>query len=288
MTTILDGRAARQALLPDLRARIQKLREVPTLAIIQVGDRPDSTSFIQAKKQFAEQIGVKENHIQLPESVTEEVLIDTVLTQNAERSVRGIIVQLPLPLKIDRDAVIDAIDHKKDVDGLSPLNVKRWLEGREDAVMPATARGIRQLLKHYEIELFGKHVTVIGRSMLVGKPIIAMCLNENASVTICHSKTSDLLRETKEADLIIVAAGKPGLITAKYVKKGQIIVDVGINSVSGEKLDDEIEGLKLMGDVDFESVKEKVHAITPVPGGVGPMTVLALFQNLIDLCERGS
>jgi methylenetetrahydrofolate dehydrogenase (NADP+)/methenyltetrahydrofolate cyclohydrolase len=283
-TLILDGRATREALMPELIKRTQALSFTPTLCIIQVGDRPDSTAFIRAKKAFAKKIGVKEKHIQVTESIPQSELIDIIRECNADKAIQGIIVQLPLPIHIDREVIIDAIDPKKDVDALTAFNVKRWFEGREDAIMPATARGVRTLLKQYKIDLFGKKVTVIGRSMLVGKPIITMCLNENATVTVCHSKTPDLVKHTKTADVLIVAAGKSGLIQAKHVKKGQAVIDVGINTVTGEKLDDEIEGTRLVGDVDFSKVHKRVAAITPVPGGVGPMTVLSLFENLIDLC----
>jgi methylenetetrahydrofolate dehydrogenase (NADP+)/methenyltetrahydrofolate cyclohydrolase len=284
-TTILSGRAIREALMPELMERVKSLAHLPTLAIIQVGDRADTTAFIAAKKAFAAKIGVKEKHIHLPERVSQSELIKTIEKCNADPQIRGIIVQLPLPLSIDRDAVIEAIDPKKDVDALTPKNVRRWMEGREDAIFPATARGVGELLRYYKIDLFGKKVTVVGRSMLVGKPIVSMCLNENATVTVCHSKTPDLALATKAADILIVAAGKPKLITADHVREGQVVIDVGINTAKGEKLDDELPGKKLTGDVDFDCVKDIVSAITPVPGGVGPMTVFALFENLVDLCK---
>jgi methylenetetrahydrofolate dehydrogenase (NADP+)/methenyltetrahydrofolate cyclohydrolase len=282
-TLILDGRKAREALMPALVERVKALSYKPTVTIIQVGDRPDSTAFIRAKKSFAGKIGVEVKHLKLTETVSQSEVIDIIKENNADKNVHGIIVQLPLPIALDRDAVIDAIHPKKDVDALTSHSVKGWIEGREDTLMPATARGIRELLGYYKIELFGKHVTVIGRSMLVGKPIITMCLNENATVTVCHSKTPDLSKETKNADILIVAAGKPGLITDKHVHKNQVVIDVGINKSTGEKLDEEIEGTPLVGDVDFAKVSKKVAAITPVPGGVGPMTVFALFENLLDL-----
>lgn len=275
MTRIIDGKKTREELLPNLAEKVRGLSFVPKLAIIQVGDRPDSTAFIRAKKAFATKIGITETHIQLKESVSQEELIKTILKCNEDKSIHGIIIQLPLPLHIDRSKVIDTIDPKKDADGLTATNVKGWLEGRGDSIMPATARGIRELLKHNNIELFGKRVTVVGRSMLVGKPIAAMCLNENATLHICHSKTMNLADETKFGDIIIVAVGKPGLITSSHVRAGQIVIDVGIS----RNLDGE-----LSGDVDFESVSHIVEAITPVPGGVGPMTVFCLFENLVDLC----
>jgi methylenetetrahydrofolate dehydrogenase (NADP+) / methenyltetrahydrofolate cyclohydrolase len=242
-----------------------------------VGNRPDSTAFIRAKKAFAKRVGVNEKHIQVPENISQNELIDIIKKCNIDLSIHGIIIQLPLPIHIGRDTVIDAIDPKKDADGLTATNVKLWLEGREDCIMPATARGIKHLLNYYKIDLFGKHVTVVGRSMLVGKPIVAMCLNENATVTVGHSKTKHLAEETKNADVLVVAVGKPGLIDEKYVKKGQVVIDVGISRTQDNKL---------IGDVDFNSVSKKVSAITPVPGGVGPMTVFSLFENLIGLCEK--
>ena len=273
---ILDGRIVRDSIILDLKERFSTLLHVPTLAIIQVGDRPDSTAFVRGKKAFAQKVGVKEMHIRLDEKISEKELVDVVKGCNSDPAVHGIIVQLPLPLHIEHDTIIDTIDPHKDVDGLTATNIKRWLEGREDAVMPATARGIRELFNYYKIDLFGKPVTVVGRSMLVGKPIAAMCLNENATVTVCHSKTPNLEEETLKADILIVAAGKPGLIQAKHVKKGAVVIDVGITRVAVDSL---------VGDVDFDSVKEVASALTPVPGGVGPMTVCALFENLLDLCK---
>jgi len=285
-TLILDGCAVRDARLAELKKAIQGLAKKPVLAIIQVGDRPDSNSYIKAKSLFAEKIGVNVKHVRLAEDIREEELIAKVRECNEDDIVKGIIVQLPLPIELDQDAVIEAIAPHKDVDGLTSFNVKRWLEGREDAILPATTRGVKELLEYYKIDLFGKRAVVVGRSMLVGKPLAAFCLNENASVTICHSKTADLADVTKKADILIVAAGKPGLITAAYVREGAVVVDVGTNTVKGDKLEDEIAGRKLVGDVAFDEVKDIASAISPVPGGAGPMTVLALFENLLELIDN--
>ena len=268
---ILDGRKVRTALLPKLMEKISGLSSVPTLAIIQVGDRADSTSYIRAKKLFAKKIEVNVKYIQLPENISQEKVIDVVRECNADSNIQGIIVQLPLPAHIERDIVINTIDPKKDVDALTAITTKV-----RPSLIPATARGVRELMDFYKISLRNKKVIVIGRSELVGKPIAVMCRNEGAIVTVCHSKTLDLVAETKKADIIICAVGKPGLIHAKHVKEGQIIIDVGINRK---------EDGTLTGDVDFDSVKNIVEAITLVPGGVGQMTVLALFENLADLCE---
>ncbi len=296
---ILDGREAREALLPKLIEKIRRLPFVPTLAIIQVGERPDSNSYIRAKKNFAEKIEVKVRHIQVPENIPQADLIQIIEECNADSNIQGIIVQLPIPAHLDRDTVINTIDPKKDVDALTVDSIQKWSEGED--ILSATARGVRELLNYYKIDLHDKKVTVVGRSELVGKPIATMCKNEGAVVTVCHSKTVDLGAETKPADIIICAVGKPELIRAEYVREGQIIVDVGINEIFDESLENESKnGLKaesnkeiandpmrrkLVGDVDFESVKNIVAAITPVPGGVGQMTVLALFENLADICS---
>jgi len=266
---ILDGRKTREDLVPKLINRVKALSFVPALTIIQVGDRADSASFIRAKKAFADKIGVKVELLTLAENVSESEVIDRVKKLNTDENVQGIIVQLPLPTGINADSIIESIDPRKDVDALTSSH---------NGIYPATARGIRTLLREYKIDLSGKKVTVIGRSNLVGKPIIAMCKNENATVTVCHSKTpkDELLQATQNADIIIVAAGVPNLITSDMVKERQVIVDVGINGA----------GEQLVGDVDFKTVFSKVAAITPVPGGVGPMTVFSLFENLLDLCEN--
>ncbi len=274
---ILDGRIARAELKKALIERVSRYSgsdnsKRPRLVIIQVGNRDDSNYYIRAKKKFAAEIGVDEKHLQFGDDVTQDELLRVIETANNDVGVQGIIVQLPLPVSINKDAVLAAIAPKKDVDGLGAVNVSKWLEAREDAILPATIRGVRELLQFYNIPLAGKHVVMMGRSSLVGKPMAAMCLGENATVTVCHSKTLDTAKYTKEADILIVAIGKPNHIDASYVRKGQIVIDVGITSVEG----------KLVGDVDFDSVKGIVEAITPVPGGVGQMTVLALFENLID------
>jgi len=282
---ILDGRKVRDSLIPVLTESVKGLT-TKTLTIIQVGQVADSSSYIRAKKAFAEKIGLTVNHVELPEDVSQAKVVEVIEENNEDSSVRGIIVQLPLPLSLDRDEIIDTIDPDKDVDALTSYRVKRWFEGEEDALLPATARGIRTLLDYYKIDLFGKKVVIVGRSMLVGKPIVAMCLGRNATVTVCHSKTPELMAETQSAHVIIVAAGKPGLIGKDHVRAGQIVIDVGINTSTGEKLDDEIPEKKLIGDVDFEAVSPIVAYITPVPGGVGPMTVVSLYQNLLELSRE--
>jgi len=244
------------------------------LAIIQVGDRSDSTSYIRAKKLFAAKIGVEVVHELFAETITQTEILKHIEILNDDESIHGIIVQLPLPGHIDRTKVIDTIAPGKDVDALTTTSIGSWTKGK--GIMPATARGVRELLRFYGIEILGKKVTVVGRSDLVGRPIAVMCQNAGAHVTVCHSQTTDLISGTKDADILIVAVGKPGLITAKHVNGGQVVIDVGISRIGEERL---------VGDVDFEAVSQIVKAISPVPGGVGAMTVLALFENLIDLCR---
>lgn len=276
---ILDGKIVREHYLPILINKFVELGYTPCLVIIQIGNRPDSDAFIRAKKSFAKKIGVNVIHIQLDEKVEQKEVLDIIEKYNNDNTVQGIIVQLPLPIHLNSEKIIDLINPTKDVDGLTPFNIKRLVDGQTKAIIPATARGIRELFNFYKIDLFGKKVTVIGRSTLVGKPIALMCLNENSTVTVCHSKTEKIEEETRKADIIIVAIGKPNFINKKHVKNGQIVIDVGIS----RQLDS-----TLTGDVNFEEVKDIVEMITPVPGGVGQMTVLALFENLLDLCYNSS
>lgn len=228
------------------------------LAIIQIGDRADSTSFIKAKNKFAEEIGAKAELIKFPVTVTQSEILEVIKTSTAE----GIILQLPIPEHLDKKELLDAIDPIKDVDGL----------GRGKHI-PATARGIKELLEFYKISLKDKKVAILGRSDLVGKPVARMCEKEGAIVTVCHSETKDIPTITTHADIVIVAIGHARKITKEYFVPGQVVVDVGINRL-------DTEGIS--GDVDFDSVAPIVGAITPVPGGVGQMTVLALFENLAD------
>ncbi|MDO8430733.1 MAG: bifunctional 5,10-methylenetetrahydrofolate dehydrogenase/5,10-methenyltetrahydrofolate cyclohydrolase [Candidatus Taylorbacteria bacterium] len=262
---LIDGRKAREHYMPILCDKIKALSTIPQLVIIQVGSRADSDAFIKAKKSFALKIGVKEVHVQLDQKVSEKEVIKVIKKYNKDKSIQGIIVQLPLPSHLNPDTIINNIDLKKDVDGLTP----------ETLFMPATARGISELLDFYKISLKNKKVAMLGRSKLVGTPIAEMCRKKGAHVTVCHKETKNIPEITKKADIIIVAIGQPKFIDEKYLSKNQIVIDVGITR-------DLEEGL--VGDVDFEKVKNTVAMISPVPGGVGQMTVLALFENLIDAC----
>ncbi len=287
MPIILDGKKARQALKIPLIERVEKFSLkglVPCIAIIQVGNRPDSNAYVTSKKKFAAEIGAIERHILFPETVALEEVSQTIEKLNSDSSVHGIIVQLPLPADLDKEKILNLISPEKDVDGLSNINVKKWTTGETDAIWPATTRGIKELLNFYNITLAGKKVAVIGRSTLVGRPTAAMCSAAGAEVVVCHRQTVDLAGATKKADIIIAAAGAPRLIGAAHVRPGQVIVDVGLSV----EIDPKNGARKLVGDVDFDAVSsilDAAGAITPVPGGVGQMTVLGLFENLIDATE---
>jgi methylenetetrahydrofolate dehydrogenase (NADP+)/methenyltetrahydrofolate cyclohydrolase len=262
---LLDGKVAREHYTQLLIERIKDLSIKPCLTIIQVGNRSDSDAYVKAKKSFAEKIGIRINHVHLFDSISQENLIETINRYNVDDGTHGIIVQLPLPEHIKTELILESVNPRKDVDGLT-CNTK---------FMPATARGVKELFKFYKIELQNKKITVLGRSKLVGSPIAKMCHEEGANVTVCHSKTENIPEKTKIADIVIVAIGKPKFINESYLKEGQIVIDVGITRHIEEGL---------VGDVDFEKVKDIVNMISPVPGGVGQMTVLALFENLIDAC----
>jgi methylenetetrahydrofolate dehydrogenase (NADP+) / methenyltetrahydrofolate cyclohydrolase len=290
---ILSGIEARDARIPSLMSGFQKLVQMPEVAIIQVGDRPDSAVYIRAKQNLARKLGIVVRHIHIKRETVgrmesradQKEIVEEIHRLNGDSAIKGIIVQLPLPDDIDKDEVIGAIDPCKDIDGLTKINTDLFDAGDARAVIPATARGIMDLLAYHKIDVQGKQALVIGRSALVGKPVARLLAQAGAHISVAHSKTSDLKAETIRADIIIVAVGKPKLIGADQVRQGQIIVDVGINRAEPNSVGVEA----LVGDVDFESVKIAIGssgAITPVPGGVGPMTVLALFENLLDVCKR--
>jgi len=287
---ILSGILVRDKIEKKLKAKIAKSKTKPTLAVIQVGNRSDSNSYIKQKIKFADSIGAKVIYKKFPVKTNLSKIISEIKKYNNDKKIHGIIIQLPLPKHLDPLAVASLVDPKKDVDGLSPENTV------SKKFVPATAKGILTLLNYYKIPIVGKKVVVVGRSRLVGKPIADLFLAENATVTVCHSKTKNLPRETRQADVLIVATGVPNLIGKKHVKSGQVVVDVGINPLrasgrlrrptsNGKGLLEEIPNVHFVGDVDFAAVKRLVKAISPVPGGVGPMTVASLFENL---CQAAS
>lgn len=306
---LLDGKKLRDLTADRLKTEIadgmtESAILQPKLAILQVGDLAESNSYIAQKKLFAEKIGASVLHKIHPNKVSEAELIEEIKKLNKDKKVHGIIVQLPIPAGLDKQKIIDAIDPAKDVDGLTATNVKRLWANSEQTIVPATVLGVISLLKHYEIPIDGKKAVIVGRSMLVGKPLALALLNENATVTICHRHTKNLAEETRQADILVVATGCAHLITKNHVHEGQVVVDVGINFVSETekeieikkagkimegkdfqlipKPENEIPKRHMVGDVDFEAVKNIVSAISPVPGGIGPMTVASLFQNLIE------
>jgi methylenetetrahydrofolate dehydrogenase (NADP+)/methenyltetrahydrofolate cyclohydrolase len=262
---LIDGRKAREHFLPILQARIKALSFVPKLAIIQVGDRDDSSTYIRGKKAFASKIGIDIVHEKLNENTNEQEIISSVEKFNKDKTIQGIIIQLPLPVHLDSEKIINLIDPNKDTDGLV----------KNTKYIPATARGIRELFQFYNIDLKNKKVAMLGRSKIVGKPTALMCEKEGAIVTICHKETKDIPSITQKSDIVIVAIGQPKLIDEKYFSKDVIVIDVGITRDSNEGL---------VGDVNFDKVKNIVGMITPVPGGVGQMTMLAIFENLVDVC----
>lgn len=278
MAIIIDGKKISVEVKDEIKAEVAKYTEKGvkiTLAVVKVGEDPASAVYVKNKQKACEYVGIKSVAYELKEETTEEELLELVDKLNKDETIDGILVQLPLPKHIDEDKILNAIDSRKDVDGFHPNNVGKMMVG-EDTFFPCTPAGIIQLLKRTNIELEGKECVVVGRSNIVGKPMSILMLNENCTVTIAHSRTKDLKEVTKRADILIVAIGKPKFITADYVKEGAVVIDVGIHRND--------EG-KLCGDVDFEAVEPKAYAITPVPGGVGPMTVTMLMANCLKSAE---
>ncbi|SFG41475.1 methylenetetrahydrofolate dehydrogenase (NADP+) / methenyltetrahydrofolate cyclohydrolase [Lachnospiraceae bacterium C7] len=275
MALIIDGKKISQNIKDELKEEVARLKEQGTnccLAVIQVGDDPASSVYVRNKKRACEYIGIESKSFELPETTTEEELLKLIDDLNNDDSVNGILCQLPLPKHIDEDKVIKGISPKKDVDGFHPQNVGALVIG-EKGFVSCTPAGIIQLLKRSNIEIDGKNCVVIGRSNIVGKPMSLLMLRENATVTVCHSHTKNLKEITKQADILIVAIGKPKFVTEDFVKDGAVVIDVGIHRM---------ENKKLCGDVDYDKVVDKVSAITPVPGGVGPMTIAMLMHNCVE------
>lgn len=273
MTTILDGKKLSQEILNELKIEVSKLQNKPHLVVILVGDNPASKIYVGMKKKKAEDIGIESTIISLPADTKESVLLEKIKDLNNDKSVHAVLVQLPLPKHIDTQKVIQAIDPKKDVDGFTPENVGRISIGIEPYAYPCTPKGVIMLLDTYGIEIAGKHAVIVGRSNIVGKPLSQMLLNKNATVTVCHSQTKNLSSITKTADILISAVGKNKIITGDCVKSDAVVVDVGICR----------ENEKICGDIDFSTVESIASFITPVPGGVGPMTIACLMVNTYTL-----
>jgi methylenetetrahydrofolate dehydrogenase (NADP+)/methenyltetrahydrofolate cyclohydrolase len=275
MTVLLDGKKVAGELEAHIREVVAKSSRKLTLVIIQIGDKEESSVYIKQKKKFGERVGIEVDHVMIPEDVSMDEALLTIAKQNENEDVLGIILQLPIPKHLDSSALIDAISLQKDVDGMTARSVKALVEGKSGMV-PATTRGILALLEHYKIEVSGKRVLVVGRSTLVGRPTALALITAGATVTVAHRATRDLVEEVKRADIVITAIGAPKFFDSSYFREGQVVIDVGINRQDGV----------LVGDVDFEGVQNLVASITPVPGGVGPMTVASLFLNLIDTINK--
>ena len=267
---IIDGKKIKNEILDELKNEVSELTEKPNFAVIQVGDNPASNVYIKQKAKMAEYIGYGYKHLKLAEDITEKELLNEIDKLNKDKNVHGILVQMPLPEQIDTNKVQNAVLPEKDVDGLSDMNAGKLFHSK-DALFSCTPYGVMEILKRYNISIEERHAVIVGRSNLVGKPMSVMLTNAGATVTLCHSKTKDLMMHTKMADILIVCVGKPKMITSEMVSEGTIVIDVGINRLA--------DGL--CGDVDYENVANKCSYITPVPGGVGPMTVAMLGQNVL-------
>ena len=278
MTTILDGKKLRDKIIENLKAKVDTLDEKPTLVVILVGENPASKIYVNNKKKMAEKIGIHSEVINYPANITEAELLDKIEELNNNKKVTAILVQLPLPKNISKDNVMNKIIPAKDVDGFTPYNFGKLFSGETPTVYPCTPKGILLLLDEYNIEIEGKHVVIVGRSNIVGKPLSQMMLNKNATVTICHSHTKNLSQITKTADILVSAVGK-NIIEGEMLKTDCVIVDVGIFKD---------ENGKTRGDVDFESASKIASFISPVPGGVGPMTIASLMLNTVELFEKNS
>ena len=277
---ILDGKKLSQEIRADIKREIDSLREMgyrsPALAVILVGDDPASHVYVKNKRNACEKVGIKSLFYHLPKNITTEELLELIAELNSRQDIDGILVQLPLPTHIDQQEIIMTISPEKDVDGFHPENLGKLMAFLDDGFVPCTPLGIDILLRHYGVELKGKEVVIVGAGFIVGRPLSLLMLWRNATVSVCHIHTRDLREHTLKADVLISATGVPHLIKADMVKEGAVVVDVGISKVDG----------RIVGDVDFDKVKEKASAITPVPGGVGPMTVSALLMNTLKSFKK--
>ena len=284
---IIDGKQIAADVRAEVAAKVSELKKKgvePCLAVILVGENPASVSYVTGKRKALAEVGMADRSIQLPESTSESELLELIASLNADASVHGILVQLPLPKHIDEDKVIMAIDPSKDVDGFHPVSVGNLMIGRP-GFLPCTPHGIIVLLKKIGIETSGKHAVVIGRSNIVGKPVSILLARKdvNCTVTMCHTGTKNMAEITRQADIIVVASGHPHTLTGDMVRDGAVVIDVGVNRIPDAS---KKSGFRLIGDCDFDDLVEKASFITPVPGGVGPMTIAMLMQNTLEAAER--
>ncbi|MBM7664191.1 methylenetetrahydrofolate dehydrogenase (NADP+)/methenyltetrahydrofolate cyclohydrolase [Solibacillus kalamii] len=278
-SVIINGKEIGQEIRTGVATRVKKLKEqgiTPGLAVILVGDNPASKTYVANKQKSCEQIGMYSELVKLPEEISEQALLEQIRELNERASIHGILVQLPLPKHINEDKVIQTISPEKDVDGFSPISVGKMMLG-QDTYLPCTPYGVMKMLEHTGIDVAGKHAVIVGRSHIVGKPMGQLLLQKDATVTYTHSKTPDLPYFTKQADILIAAVGRANFITSEHIKEGAVVIDVGINRN---------EDNRLCGDVDFEDVLGIASHITPVPGGVGPMTITMLLENTVQAAEK--
>jgi methylenetetrahydrofolate dehydrogenase (NADP+)/methenyltetrahydrofolate cyclohydrolase len=289
--TVIDGKQVAESMRAELKEEVSRLRTmgiVPGLGVVLVGLDPASISYVTAKERACEELGMYSEDNRLPADTPQEELMAVVRKMNADPKINGILVQLPLPDHISEGDVLIAIDPNKDVDGFHPTNVGKMVVG-EKAFLPCTPHGVIQLLLRSGVKIEGSHTVIVGRSNIVGKPLMNMLVQKNATgnatVTVCHTRTKDLAYHTRQADIIVAAAGRPNTITADMVKEGVAVIDVGVNRIEDAT---KKSGFRLVGDVDFEGVKEKASFITPVPGGVGPMTITMLMYNTVESAKRAA
>jgi methylenetetrahydrofolate dehydrogenase (NADP+)/methenyltetrahydrofolate cyclohydrolase len=287
---LLDGKQTAASLEAETLKRIAQLQEhgiTPGLAVVLIGDNPASQAYVRNKDRTCLRLGMYSRKLELPSSTTQKELLEIIYQLNEDSLIHGILVQSPPPTHIDEKIINDAIDPKKDVDGFHPLNVAKLTMDDPTGFVPCTPLGCQHLLTAYGIPTKGAHIVVVGRSLIVGKPMALLLLQKglggDATVTVAHSQTRDLAAITRSADIVIAALGRPHTLGAKHIREGAVVIDVGINRITDAST---ASGYRLVGDVDFESVKEKCHAITPVPGGVGPMTIAMLMHNTVTACER--
>ncbi len=288
---IIDGKQTAADMRVELKAEVAKLKEqgiIPGLGVILVGDDPASKSYVTAKERTCEEIGIYSDDNRLPADTSQQDLLALVKKMNVDAKINGILVQLPLPKGLNEAEVLLTIDPNKDVDGFHPTNVGKMVVG-EKAFLPCTPHGVIQLLVRSGVKIEGADVVIVGRSNIVGKPLANMLIQKsatgNATVTVCHTRTKDLTAHTKRADILIAAVGRPNTITADMVKDGVVVIDVGVNRVEDAT---KKKGYRLTGDVDFENVSKKASLITPVPGGVGPMTITMLLYNTVESAKRAA
>jgi len=287
---LIDGKAVAERMNEETRQKTERLKQfgiTPGLAVVLVGDNPASIAYVRNKDKTSQKLGFYSRKIELPKETTQAELLNIVLDLNADPLIHGILVQSPLPPQIDEEKIVIAIDPAKDVDGLHPMNVGKLAMGNPAALVPCTPLGCHRLLQESGVETSGAHVVIIGRSMLVGKPLGLLLMRKgkggDATVTIAHSRSKDLAAIARTADILVAAIGRPGFVRSDYVKEGAVVIDVGINRVDDPTVP---KGYRITGDVAFEEVAPKTRAITPVPGGVGPMTVAMLMANTVTACEN--